>query len=66
MKFLDQLNEEMEQLANQYAAGNAYGIPVSGSDGFKFTSLKQLPIIQLNEHTPLFLRRLAEILEKYV
>jgi len=66
MKFLDQLNEEMEQLANQYAAGNAYGIPVAGKDGFKFANLHHLPTIKLNEHTPSFLRRLAEILEKYV
>ena len=66
MKFLDQLNEEMEQLTNQYAAGNAHGIPVSDKGSLEFTNLHHLPTIKLNEHTPSFLRRLAEILEKYV
>lgn len=68
MKFIDQLNADLEDLANEYADYNAAGIPCTWPHGkpFQFTDLRKLPNIAFNEHTPVFLHHLAAILEKYV
>ncbi|MHA2039013.1 MAG: hypothetical protein ACW98X_21500 [Promethearchaeota archaeon] len=59
MKFIDQLNYDLEKLANDYPM-----FPFNRP--FQFDTLDRLPNIALNPHTPDFLRNLALILEKYV
>ncbi|MHA2247860.1 MAG: hypothetical protein ACXADY_23135 [Candidatus Hodarchaeales archaeon] len=64
MKFIDQINRDLDKLSDCYAHGNAHGIPNSKGI-YQLDNLKQLPPIELNMHTPKFLIRLAEILDKY-
>jgi hypothetical protein len=68
MKFLDTLNAELEKIENEYAHGNASGIPCRypKTCAFSFDSIERLPTIALNPHTPGFLRRLADMLEEYI
>jgi len=69
-KILDQINADFEQLANNYALGNAHGIPISKEVGtLTLLSLEDLKFKQkipvTNPMLPTILRDIASILEQY-
>ena len=69
MKVIDQINRDLERLANTYATDNAHGIPASEKGYLKLISMRYLvfePHLTLTSpDLPRVLREIANILEKY-
>jgi len=69
MKVLDQINKDLDELANDYARGNASGIPVTHGCSLTLERLDDLRFKErinvTHPRLPTVLRELAAILEKY-